>query len=66
MTRGLEIPKASPESVAQAIFDGVENGEDDIFPEPLSQAMAAGWRAGVTKQFEHQMAALIPAEPVAE
>jgi NAD(P)-dependent dehydrogenase (short-subunit alcohol dehydrogenase family) len=66
MTRGLDIPKASPESVAHAIFDGVENGEDDIFPDPLSQAMAEGWRAGVAKQFEHQMAALIPAEPVAE
>ena len=24
MTRGLDIPKASPESVARAIFDGVE------------------------------------------
>jgi hypothetical protein len=28
--------------------------------------MAEGWRAGVAKQFEHEMAALIPAEPVAE
>jgi len=27
MTRGFEIPKASPESVARAIFDGVERGE---------------------------------------
>ena len=26
MTRGFEIPKASPESVARAIFDGVEAG----------------------------------------
>jgi NAD(P)-dependent dehydrogenase (short-subunit alcohol dehydrogenase family) len=66
MIRGLEIPKASPEAVAQAIFDGVENGEDDIFPEPLSQTMAEGWRAGVAKQFEHEMAALVPVEPVPE
>ena len=36
MTRGFEIPKASPESVARAIFDGVENGEEDIFPDPMS------------------------------
>jgi NAD(P)-dependent dehydrogenase (short-subunit alcohol dehydrogenase family) len=64
MTRGLETPKASAESVAEAILDGVENGEDDIFPDPLSQAMAEGWRAGVAKQFEHEMAALIPTEPV--
>ena len=37
MTRGFDIPKASPESVARAIFDGIENGEEDIFPDPLSQ-----------------------------
>lgn len=44
MTRGLEIPKASPESVARAIFDGIENGDEDIFPDVLSQALAEGWR----------------------
>ena len=64
MTRGLDIPKASPESVARAIFDGIENGEEDIFPDPLSQAMAEGWRGGVAKQFERQNAALVSAEPV--
>ena len=36
MTRGLDIPKASPESVARGIFDGVENGEEEIFPDPMS------------------------------
>ena len=41
MTRGLDIPKASPESVARAIFDGVENGQEDIFPDPMSQSLAA-------------------------
>jgi NAD(P)-dependent dehydrogenase (short-subunit alcohol dehydrogenase family) len=66
MTRGLEIPKASPESVARAIFDGIENGEEDIFPDVLSQTLADGWREGVAKQFERQNAALLPtAEPVA-
>jgi len=28
MTRGLDIPKSSPESVARGIFDGVENEEE--------------------------------------
>lgn len=66
MTRGLEIPKASPESVARAIFDGIENEDEDIFPDVLSQALAEGWRVGVAKQFERQNAALLPpAEPVA-
>ncbi len=63
MSRGVEIPKASPESVARAIFDGVENGEEDIFPDPLSQSMAESWRNGATKAFERQLAASVAAEP---
>lgn len=65
MTRDLEIPKASPESVARAIFEGIVNGEEDIFPDVLSQSLAEGWRGGVAKQFERQNTALLPAEPVA-
>ena len=64
MTRGFEIPKASAESVARAIFDGVENGEEDIFPDPLSQSLAEGWRSGPVKAFEREYAAFAPAEPV--
>jgi NAD(P)-dependent dehydrogenase (short-subunit alcohol dehydrogenase family) len=64
MNRGLDIPKASAESVARAIFDGVENGEEDIFPDPMSQSMAESWRSGATKAFERQLAALVAAEPV--
>ena len=62
MTRGFEIPKASPESVARAIFDGVENGEEDIFPDPLSVTLVEWWRGGVAKVLEHQYAALVNAE----
>lgn len=58
MTRGFEIPKASPESVARAILDGVEKEEEDIFPDPASAPMAAGWRSAV-KEFERQNAALV-------
>jgi NAD(P)-dependent dehydrogenase (short-subunit alcohol dehydrogenase family) len=60
MTRGFEIPKASPESVARGIFDGVEKGEEDIFPDPASQSIAEGWRTGVVKAMEHQFAAFAP------
>jgi hypothetical protein len=42
MTRDLDIPKASPESVAGAIFDGLENGEEEIFPDPMSEPHGAG------------------------
>jgi hypothetical protein len=50
MTRGLDIPKASPESVARAILDGVEAGEEEIFPDPMSASIAEGWRGGAVKE----------------
>jgi hypothetical protein len=65
MVRDLQIPKAAPESVARAIFDGIDRGEDDIFPDPFSQALAEGWRAGVAKALERQNAALLDAAAVA-
>lgn len=60
MTRGLDVPKASPASVARAIFDGIERGEDDIFPDPMSAPIAEGWRGGVPKALERQFAAYAP------
>ena len=60
MTRGFEIPKSSPESAAVGIFDGLENGEEDIFPDPASRSMAEGWRTGVAKALERQYAAFVP------
>jgi NAD(P)-dependent dehydrogenase (short-subunit alcohol dehydrogenase family) len=60
MTRGLEIPKASPESVAQGIFDGLERKEEDIFPDPASESIAEGWRTGVAKAFERRYAGFGP------
>lgn len=59
MTRGLEIPKASPQSVAQGIFDGVENDDDEIFPDPMSRSLTERWNAGAAKLLEHQYAALL-------
>jgi NAD(P)-dependent dehydrogenase (short-subunit alcohol dehydrogenase family) len=64
MNRGLDIPKASAESVARAIFDGVEKGEEEIFPDPMSQSMAESWRSGAAKALERQLSALVAAEPV--
>jgi len=64
MTRGLDIPKATPESVAQAIFDGVEKDEEDIFPDPLSESLADSWNSGATKALERQNAAFAGAARV--
>jgi NAD(P)-dependent dehydrogenase (short-subunit alcohol dehydrogenase family) len=58
MTRGFDIPKASPESVARAVFDGLEKEEEDIFPDPMSQSVAEGWRGGFAKELERQYAAI--------
>jgi NAD(P)-dependent dehydrogenase (short-subunit alcohol dehydrogenase family) len=61
MNRGFDIPKASTESAAVAIFDGLENGEEEIFPDPMSQSIAEGWRNGVAKAMERQVAGFVPA-----
>lgn len=60
MNRGLDIPKATTESAARGIFDGLERGEEDIFPDPASQSIAAAWRSGAAKTLERQFAAFIP------
>jgi len=60
MTRDLALPKASAESVAVAIFDGLQNGDEDIFPDSMSQSIAEAWRAGVVKALERQFRAFVP------
>jgi NAD(P)-dependent dehydrogenase (short-subunit alcohol dehydrogenase family) len=64
MTRALDIPKVSPESVARATFEGLEQGEEEIFPDPLSASLAEGWRSGAVKALERQFAAYVEASPV--
>ena len=61
MNRGLDIPKATTASAAQNIFDGLERGEEDIFPDPTSRAIAEGWHNGVAKALERQFAPFVPA-----
>ena len=63
MSRGLDAPKASPESVARAIFDGLEKGEEEIFPDPMSASMAESWRSGAAKALERENAALVATQP---
>jgi NAD(P)-dependent dehydrogenase (short-subunit alcohol dehydrogenase family) len=64
MSRDLDIPKASPQSVARGIFDGIGKGEEDIFPDPISESMAKSWRSGASKALERQFAMLVQAAPV--
>ncbi len=53
MTR--DLPKASPASVASAIFDGVDHGEKEIFPDRMAQT----WRSGSVTARERQNAAFV-------
>jgi len=59
MNRGFEIPKAAPEAAARGIFDGLERGEEEIFPDAASQSIAEGWHAGVAKALERQFAGFV-------
>lgn len=65
MVRALDIPKTPPEDVARATLDGVERGEDEIFPDPMSHSFEDAWRTGVAKELERQNAALVASEPIA-
>lgn len=54
MLAGVEIDKSSAEDVANAIFKGIASGAEDIFPDPMSQAVYEAWRSdhkAVEKQF---------------
>jgi NAD(P)-dependent dehydrogenase (short-subunit alcohol dehydrogenase family) len=65
MVRGLEIPKTAPEIVARGVLDGVERGEEEIFPDPMSATLAAGWSSGDAKALERQNAAMVQTAPLA-
>jgi len=59
MNRGFDIPKVSTASAAQGIFDGVENMEEDIFPDPMSKSLADSWHNGAVKALEKQNATFV-------
>jgi NAD(P)-dependent dehydrogenase (short-subunit alcohol dehydrogenase family) len=60
MNRGFDIPKATTESAASGIFEGLESGQEYIFPDPAAQSIAEGWRNGVANTLERQFAGFIP------
>lgn len=43
MTRGMEMPKTSPDAVANAIVEGVEQGIEDIAPDPMAVDLISQW-----------------------
>jgi NAD(P)-dependent dehydrogenase (short-subunit alcohol dehydrogenase family) len=63
MSRDLPVPKAPADAVSQAIFDGVDNGDEEIFPDPMTEPLSTGWRTGAVKDLERGNAALLAAVP---
>jgi NAD(P)-dependent dehydrogenase (short-subunit alcohol dehydrogenase family) len=63
MSQDLDIPKAAPAAVARAIFDGVESGEEEIFPDAMSAVLTESWRNGPVKAMERESAALLAMAP---
>lgn len=57
MLKGVETAKAQPEDVARAVLDGVERGQEDIFPDPVSTSVYAAWKAD-HKAVERQFASM--------
>jgi NAD(P)-dependent dehydrogenase (short-subunit alcohol dehydrogenase family) len=64
MARNLDIPKASPEVTARAILDGVEKEDEEIFPDPMSESIAEGWRSGAVKALQRQFATYVEQTPI--
>jgi NAD(P)-dependent dehydrogenase (short-subunit alcohol dehydrogenase family) len=65
MSRGFDVPKVSVAHAAAAILDGVQAGDDEIFPHPMLEAAALSWRSGELKSLERQFATLIEPATVA-
>ncbi len=57
MVRAMEMPKSSPELVANGIFDGVEQEVEDILPDPMSRDLFAIWKRD-PKELERQLAGM--------
>lgn len=57
MARDITLPKTSPEQVAAAIVEGVDRGEEDILPDPMSRQVFEQWRRD-PKAVEQMFAAM--------
>jgi NAD(P)-dependent dehydrogenase (short-subunit alcohol dehydrogenase family) len=57
MAKDITLPKTSPADVARAIVAGVQRGDEDILPDPMSQQVYAAW-ATDPKAVERQFGAM--------
>jgi len=57
MVRSFDMPKTSPDAVARGILDGVVDGHEDIFPDPMAADLAATYKRD-HKELERRLAAM--------
>jgi len=57
MIRSFQMPKTPAIDVARATLDGIEAGDEDIFPDPMSREVYSAWRHD-HKAVERQFAAM--------
>ena len=60
MAAEVEMDKATPADVANAILDGVEQGREDVFPDPFAEQFETTY-SGSPKEAEQQFAAMAAA-----
>jgi NADP-dependent 3-hydroxy acid dehydrogenase YdfG len=54
MAAAIDIQKTSAGDVARAVIEGIQNGVEDIFPDPMARQVYEGWRKdhkAVERQF---------------
>jgi NAD(P)-dependent dehydrogenase (short-subunit alcohol dehydrogenase family) len=57
MAKDISMDKTSPAEVARGIVVGIEGGIEEIFPDPMSRTMGAGYYSN-PKEVERQLAAM--------
>jgi short-subunit dehydrogenase len=55
MTEGLDLNKASPQTVAEAVLEGIAQQKEEVFPDPTAQQLYEQWEQA-PKTLEKQMA----------
>lgn len=61
MSKDFAAAKASPQSVAAAVFDGLAAGQEEIFPDPAARQLTEAWAGGAAKVLERSYAELLAA-----
>ena len=54
MLAGVDMEKAAPDDVAKSILEGIIDGREDIFPDPMSSSVYSAWikdHKAIEKQF---------------